>query len=211
MNAYGEIQGVNLWDSKVYKWNDYIERSARLYNSTIHTDNDNAKKIGDLSKLVKDKDTYIYYVITPEMTYVGDAKTTKRYDSVVRDQIAILRKHGGDRLKIILGYFLRSLHAFRKFIAEHPEQMAAVDYLGPTFHQLNELDVCVATRIFNFFVELRKVTTIPFLFLSIINSGLWCQTYRQVSFGSGLLIIDSVCSTLDFIDGVYQHHLIKLT
>ena len=146
------------WRDK-YTWTPEIQARAEEYLEVVKVQ---AQLIATL------KGGPVYYILSPEFTYIGDAKTSPGYDSIVRRQIAILRQFAGDKVRIVRGYFMAqekfedNLKAFTSFIDQHPEQMGAVDYIGPAFHNLNAPDPATAVRMMKLFETLRQHTSKPF-------------------------------------------------
>jgi len=146
------------WDDK-YAWTPEIQTRAEEYLEVVK---EQAKNIAKL------KGGPVYYILSPEFTYIGDSENAPAYDDIVRRQISILRQFAGDKVKIVRGYFMPqgqfedNLKAFTSFIDKHPEQIAAVDYIGPAFHNQNAPDPATAERMMKLFETVRQHTSKPF-------------------------------------------------
>jgi hypothetical protein len=147
------------WSDK-YAWTPEIQARAEEYLEQVVKVQ--AKCIATL------KGGPVYYILSPEFTYIGDSEIAPGYDDIVRRQIAILRQYAGDKVKIVRGYFMAqekfedNLNAFTTFIDKHPEQIAAVDYIGPAFHSQNTPDPATAERMMKLFKTVRQHTSKPF-------------------------------------------------
>jgi hypothetical protein len=157
LSHYKKMPGS--WDDK-YTWTPEIQGRAEAYLE--HVVQVQAKLIATL------KGGPVYYILSPEFTYVGDSENAPGYDYIVRKQIAILRQHAGDKVKIVRGYFMPqgqfedNLKSFTSFIDKHPEQIAAIDYVGPVFHNQNAPDGAVAERMIKQLETVRQHTAKPF-------------------------------------------------
>ena len=159
--AYVKEYGQSGTGNSSIVWDSNIQASMNNYLNTVM-----ATRISNMQALASHGHS-IYYVLNPEFTIVGDAKTSSGYGQWLQTEISALRAANIPNLKIVLGFlispsdFQSYLPTIQAFAQAHPNLLGSVDYFGPAFHNQLQVNSTVAANIVSFLESVYSYTKIP--------------------------------------------------